>query len=309
VIGGPAWGGGVDDDAGMQALETDVMRFMAILAFCLLAVFALVQSVPWSPQVAEVAEKPAAPAVPAVAGAGPAASAAQKIAAKIPEPNTPPPGENIKRDAPRTFVPAPQMQKESLASLPDQPDAVPAPVAATGAAEIIRNNATATPALSAGDMTEVATASDLPPLPEVPAEPATQQHRGGEKSSPLPVSEDRQQGFTLRFVSDEAMFALIESGSVSLFAYGEKTAWRLATSSGRYSFHAAAPPSQIYEMTPTTVPPELRRALRRRANVAVESVSWGVVLPAATRAAIAAAMSDAGGGQLSIQADGLVRLE
>jgi hypothetical protein len=62
-------------------------------------------------------------------------------------------------------------------------------------------------------------------------------------------------------------------------------------------------------MTPTTVPPELRRALRRRANVAVESVSWGVVLPAATRAAIAAAMRDAGGGQLSIQADGLVRLE
>ena len=260
-------------------------------------------------EVAEVAEKPAAPAVSAAVRAGPTASAPQKIAAKTPEPNTPPPGENIKRDAPRTFMPAPQMQKEPLASLPDKPGAVPAPVAATAAAETVRKNATAMPDLSGGDITEVETGSDLPPLPEAPAEPATRQHRGAEKSSPLPVSEDQQEGFTLRFVSDEAMFALIESGSVSLFAYGEKTAWRLATSSGRYSFHAAAPPSQIYEMTPTTVPAELRRALRRRANVAVESVSWGVVLPAATRAAIAAAMRDAGGGQLSIQADGLVRLE
>ena len=32
--------------AGMENLETDVMRFMAILGFCLVAVFALVQSLP-----------------------------------------------------------------------------------------------------------------------------------------------------------------------------------------------------------------------------------------------------------------------
>ena len=37
----------VDDD---RALETDIMRFMAILGFCLMAVFALIQSIPTSQQ-------------------------------------------------------------------------------------------------------------------------------------------------------------------------------------------------------------------------------------------------------------------
>ncbi len=37
----------IDDD---RALETDIMRFMAILGFCLMAVFALIQSIPVSQQ-------------------------------------------------------------------------------------------------------------------------------------------------------------------------------------------------------------------------------------------------------------------
>ena len=53
-----------DFDAGGAAdLQTDVMRFMAILALCLVAIFALVQSIPLTPverdPVAEVAVKPA----------------------------------------------------------------------------------------------------------------------------------------------------------------------------------------------------------------------------------------------------------
>ncbi len=40
----------VDGDAGGAAdLQTDVMRFMAILALCLMAIFALVQSIPLAP--------------------------------------------------------------------------------------------------------------------------------------------------------------------------------------------------------------------------------------------------------------------
>lgn len=38
-----------EGDGGVAALETDVMRFMAILGFCLVAIFALVQSLPTSP--------------------------------------------------------------------------------------------------------------------------------------------------------------------------------------------------------------------------------------------------------------------
>jgi hypothetical protein len=46
-----------DTDAGGAAdLQTDIMRFMAILSMCLLAIFALVQSIPLAP--VEMAEPP-----------------------------------------------------------------------------------------------------------------------------------------------------------------------------------------------------------------------------------------------------------
>ena len=47
------------DVGGAADLQTDVMRFMAILSLCLVAIFALVQSMPMAPQVV-----PAPPVVP-----------------------------------------------------------------------------------------------------------------------------------------------------------------------------------------------------------------------------------------------------
>jgi hypothetical protein len=47
------------DVGGAADLQTDVMRFMAILSLCLVAIFALVQSLPMAPQV-----EPAPPVVP-----------------------------------------------------------------------------------------------------------------------------------------------------------------------------------------------------------------------------------------------------
>jgi hypothetical protein len=56
-----------DTDVGGAAdLQTDVMRFMAILALCLVAIFALVQSIPLTPVEPQPVEPAAAPAQPAV---------------------------------------------------------------------------------------------------------------------------------------------------------------------------------------------------------------------------------------------------
>ncbi len=53
---------GADADAGGAAdLQTDVMRFMAILSLCLVAIFALVQSIPMTP--AKTVPMPSPPAV------------------------------------------------------------------------------------------------------------------------------------------------------------------------------------------------------------------------------------------------------
>jgi len=55
---------GMDADGGGVAdLQTDVMRFMAILALCLVAIFALVQSIPLTPEVPEPVAVPPAPPV------------------------------------------------------------------------------------------------------------------------------------------------------------------------------------------------------------------------------------------------------
>jgi len=58
---------GMDSEAGGVAdLQTDVMRFMAILALCLVAIFALVQSIPVNTVAPEIpaADVPAAVATP-----------------------------------------------------------------------------------------------------------------------------------------------------------------------------------------------------------------------------------------------------
>src|SRR5210317_1374928 len=54
-----------DTEAGGAAdLQTDIMRFMAILALCLVAIFALVQSIPLVPEAPTQSPAPAAPPPP-----------------------------------------------------------------------------------------------------------------------------------------------------------------------------------------------------------------------------------------------------
>ena len=59
---------GQDAEAGGIAdLQTDVMRFMAILALCLVAIFAIVQSIPLAPSIAEPEPEPVLAPAPAPA--------------------------------------------------------------------------------------------------------------------------------------------------------------------------------------------------------------------------------------------------
>jgi hypothetical protein len=76
-----------DTDAGGAAdLQTDIMRFMAILALCLVAIFALVQSIPLVPEAPS--QSPAAAAPPPVARAVEPAPAPQPLPQPKPVPET-----------------------------------------------------------------------------------------------------------------------------------------------------------------------------------------------------------------------------
>ncbi len=124
---------GIDADSGGAAdLQTDIMRFMAILALCLVAIFALVQSIPLVPEPppvpqveARVEPEPEPPAEPLVT---------EVVEAPVTSPE-PEPEEQIVLTRPQwvsTFQPRttteltrPEQVPEPVAAAPD-----PTPVAA-----------------------------------------------------------------------------------------------------------------------------------------------------------------------------------
>jgi hypothetical protein len=120
---------GADADAGGAAdLQTDVMRFMAILSLCLVAIFALVQSIPMTP-----AKTVPVPSVTAVSQA----QAAERIAEPIAESIAAPPSEiKLTRPAPamaavkdETIVVQRPLSRRQPQSIPE--DLPPAPPAET----------------------------------------------------------------------------------------------------------------------------------------------------------------------------------
>ncbi|MDJ0941502.1 MAG: hypothetical protein QNJ00_17195 [Woeseiaceae bacterium] len=128
---------GIDADSGGAAdLQTDIMRFMAILALCLVAIFALVQSLPVAPQaVAEpvAVEQP----TPVIAEPEPATPR--------PEPVVEMPPQAVALERPAPAAPAPREEPVALtrpkwtstfkpaAPAEPMPEPVPAPVEAPSA--------------------------------------------------------------------------------------------------------------------------------------------------------------------------------
>jgi len=120
---------GVDGDAGGAAdLQTDIMRFMAILALCLVAIFALVQSIPLAPETAPlpqetVASEPPTPPAPPIEiepQASPAPPEPERIVLTRPkwQPQS------------RTEQPAPAPPAEAIEPMHTaEPQATPPPVA------------------------------------------------------------------------------------------------------------------------------------------------------------------------------------
>jgi len=106
---------GSADADGAAELQTDVMRFMAILSLCLVAIFALVQSIPPSPVPTETAAP--APARP---------EPVPEPAAAEPEPNRPMPREPERPVAePAPSPPVAAAAPQAPAPLPPAPVATP----------------------------------------------------------------------------------------------------------------------------------------------------------------------------------------
>ena len=124
-----------------------------------------------------------------------------------------------------------------------------------------------------------------------------------------PPPEPAQKGFTLRFASDEALEKLISDGKVNFYAIAGKNAWRLKLSGGRPGYIAAEFPRQIYEMETPTVPIDYAAVFQRQiAAFGRHTLTWGVTLPGRTTDSINLMVSGRKGGDLIITADGQVKL-
>ena len=127
---------------------------------------------------------------------------------------------------------------------------------------------------------------------------------------PPPARPEARTGFTLRFASSEALERLVAAGAVSLYAMAGKQAWRLSLADGSQVFAPVAFPGWFHEMAPATVPVDYAQSLRRSVRAPPASpLVWGVQLPDATRRGIASLTRDVPGGDLVIGADGQVTLE
>ena len=123
---------------------------------------------------------------------------------------------------------------------------------------------------------------------------------------PKPAATD---GYILRFASDAALQTLISAGQVYFYAVAGQKAWQLRLTGGRPGFVSTKSPAQIYEMETATVPTEYITAFEQQvAAFGRNGVTWGVTLPAQTTASISRLTKGQKGGDLVIMPDGEVIL-
>ena len=294
-----------------DALQTDVMRFMSILGLCLMAVFALVQSIPLQekgrtrPELEKLHE----------------AIAFQQERARVLQ-------ADLKRLTAqmRTAQERSTSAQQALSSAQQQLTLV---VEQTQQARSDRDRLTAELevlrrqlAQGRGELAGIqqAARTKTHSLRELQRQLGAQQKKLDDisqrtsalkrKKQPPPEPGPGKQGFTLRFASAGALHRLVAAGTVSLYGMAGKQAWRLSLSAGSPVFAPDSFPGWFHEMAPSTVPAEYVRTLEKSVNrLAQSSVVWGVQLPPATKQGIASLTRGLQGGNLLIGTDGQVTLE
>ncbi len=155
----------------------------------------------------------------------------------------------------------------------------------------------------------------VPPAPlfkEPEPEPEPEAESEEETSPKEPVKEQKQ-GFTLGFSSNKALRHLLFSNEgISMYLIAGGRNWVLTSNSraGNWRFALSKSPGYIYEMDFISVPGDIKRAGRKVVAAFGEGgIKYGVTLPAHIRGEISRYMSERTGGDLIIDMDGKVKCE
>jgi hypothetical protein len=305
-----------------DALQTDVMRFMSILGLCLMAVFALVQSIP----LREADSAPPGPQREALLREIQLQQersqllnaeldrltaqlqqtrelqrqARQRLSETVGE------TEHARNTRDRMAAELEALRRQLTTS---RVELTRIEQAAQTKADSLRSVQERLREQQARlDQLRQAARTLRPASPATPAAPVVDR---SPSARPMPKQPPPSRpGFTLRFASAEALDRLVASGTVRLYAMADEQAWRLSLEGGQPQLSPQSLPRWFHEMAPSTVPAHYLRTLAASMERAqAQPVVWGVQLPPATTRGITALTRGLSGGDLVINADGRVRLE
>ncbi len=267
------------------SLQTDVMRFMAIVAFCLIAILAMVRNVEAPPAPADTVSE-STPA-PVVAEATPDPEPPEPLPAPLPPEPAPRPSPEIAEPEERVFVihrdPVFPEVVETRRAAPQPEIEVPPEVDAVE--EEVAEEQVAEEQVAVEETLEVVAAVEPPPTPA--PEP---------KAEPVAEAEaEAEEGLTLRFASEADFLRLVARGKVAVYAFDDN---RFLTLAPDYQFAPAPPPQQVYELDPGTIPSQMRSALARVDGPA--PTKWAVGLPSRVQRQIQDLVATVDNGELLI---------
>jgi myosin heavy subunit len=311
----------------VEMLQTDVMRFFAILCLCLMAIFALVKALPMSPPAdqptiveplnlqakaaslqkkitalkkkltktqSQLAAATAAVERSAALAAG-AAAIEQKTMSRLSK-------------ARKELAIASQSLKEARNQIEERETMLAKIVNDINEKRRIRSKLKTQIENETQNLEKIQATLDK--VTEKLNQPVKQKQQVSSKTPPAPTqTRPTRKGFTLRFASDSALETLVSQKKVHFFALAGQKAWQLKLAKGRPVYIAIKTPSKIYEMESTTVPASYAAVFSRQvAAFGRSTVTWGVTIPDQTAASINRLIKESEGGDLVIMPDGEVIL-
>ena len=278
-----------------EALQTDVMRFLAIICMCLMIIFALVQSLPRS--------EPATASKEVSGSDERAVQKAQKAKEKVQK----------LTEAANALDRKIQTRQKRLARLEKK---VEEAGQQTAAQKVRKNPEKAVLAQLEQKMEAIKLkkkqAQAKQEMENKERKKKMEKNKISQTNKQPPVKEEKKEGFRLAFSSDKDFAHLLSTRqNASLYLFARENCWKLSEkSSGRYQFRLSDPPGQVYDMQPDSVPSAIERAAGRiRSVYGNGNVTYGVSLPSGIQHKIKTLMAERGGGSIVIDGNGHIRMK
>ncbi len=292
IYGLGPYGYGSSEPDEMEALQSDVMRFMAILGLCLMIIFALVQSLPQSSTDGKIPKD---------------LTVTASVEESVQLDNE---TDSLKTERDLMYKTLDSLQKQltDLDHTISKKELVNKQLVSEEKVlqqEIITGQHT----LETLEKT-ISTVEKSIKLPTQKKQPEAKIAKRAPEPVKLPAAVDppQKEGFTLRFQSTTALNHLLRKGNVQLLVQINENFHALQTSGAKFSFTPADSPSRFHEMEANTVPAQYKRLLAGSGIKVGHGLAriWGVVLPSSIQNEIQQSMVGNKGGELRINRYGKV---